>query len=324
MTAEPSSVLDIHNFEPPEAVFRREVLEGLRQTPKTLPCKYLYDERGSQLFDDICELPEYYPTRTELAIMHEHVQEMADALGRNCLLIEYGSGSSIKTRLLLAAMKEPAGYVPLDISLEHLTKSAEELSAEFPDIEIMPVCADYTADFDLPEPKRPAAWRAVYFPGSTIGNFLRNDAVEFLRHIAGVVGKGGELLIGVDLKKDVATMEAAYNDAAGVTAEFNFNLLDRFNRELDSDIDRANFRFRATWNPHESRIESHLISDIEQTVRIAGVPIHFERNERIRTECSYKYSLEDFAAIADEAGFEVRKVWTDENNLFSVQYLVAK
>ena len=287
MTSERSSILDMHDFEPPEEVFRREVLAGLQGTPKTLPCKYLYDERGSQLFDDICELPEYYPTRTELSIMRDHAGEMAEALGRNCLLVEYGSGSSIKTRLLLEAMQEPAAYVPLDISREHLAKSAEDLSQQFPGLEVLPVCADYTAEFDLPEPKKAAAWRAVYFPGSTIGNFLRSEAVEFLRHIAEVVGKGGELLIGVDLKKDVPTMEAAYNDEAGVTAAFNFNLLQRFNRELDSDINLDAFRFRATWNPAESRIESHLISNIEQTITIAGVPIHLDRDERIRTECSY-------------------------------------
>lgn len=324
MTTEPSSTLDVHNFEPPEAVFRREVLEGLRQTPKTLPCKYMYDERGSQLFDDICELPEYYPTRTELSIMREHADEMAEALGENCLLIEYGSGSSIKTRLLLEAMKDPAAYVPLDISLEHLAKSAAKLSKLFPGLQVMPICADYTADFELPQPAKPAQNTAVYFPGSTIGNFVRGEAVEFLRHIAEVVGKGGELLIGVDIKKDVATMEAAYNDAAGVTAAFNFNLLTRFNRELDADIDLDTFRFRATWNELESRIDSHFISNIEQTVHIGGEAVHFDKDERVRTECSYKYALDDFASIADQAGFEVRKVWMDDNNLFSVQYLVAR
>jgi dimethylhistidine N-methyltransferase len=323
MTPNTEETIDLHDFEPPVETFRREALDGLTHHPKLLPCKYLYDERGSRLFDRICELDEYYPTRTELAIMRDFGTEIADALGEGCLIIEYGSGSSLKTRTLLSHLKNPAGYVPLDISREHLEAAAAGLAAEFPDLEILPVCADYTANFDLPAPSRPVRHRAVYFPGSTIGNFHLDDALDFLRHIAEVVEPGGGLLIGVDLRKDRQTLERAYNDAQGVTAEFNLNLLDRMNRELGADFDRRHFEFRAEWNDDIGHIESFLISQTAQTVTLGDTAITFEQDERTRTECSYKFTLDQFAALAAKAGFSVRRVWCDRNKLFSVQYLVA-
>lgn len=319
--------LEVQNFEPSRQDFLHDVLDGLQREDKLLHCKHLYDETGSQLFDEICKLEEYYPTRTEIAIMEVNADAMAERLGERCLLIEYGSGSSIKTRLLLQKLKNPAAYVPLDISLEHLTKSAEALAAVFPGLAVLPVCADYTSDFELPEPpggRESVGRRVVYFPGSTIGNFHKDAAKAFLKHVADVVEKDGGLLIGVDLEKDVATMEAAYNDARGVTAAFNLNLLHRINRELHADFDLDGFEFRATWNEAENRIESHLISTRQQSVRITGVPVAFDEGERIRTECSYKYTLEAFAELAAEAGFHVDEVWTDDNNYFSVQYLTVR
>lgn len=323
MTLPQDSDVDLHKFEPEVETFRSDVIEGLQRTPKSLPCKYLYDERGSKLFDRICDLEEYYPTRTELAIMQEKADEISEAIGENALIIEYGSGSSLKTRVLLAHARNPAGYVPLDISREHLANAAASLSKDFPDLAIMPVCADYTADFELPVPTKPVKHRVVYFPGSTIGNFHTDQAIQFLHHIAEVVGPGGGLLIGVDLRKDKETLERAYNDAPGVTAEFNLNLLDRMNRELGADFDRSQFEFRAVWNDEIGRIESYLISKADQTVAIGEEKITFDTAERTRTECSYKFTVEQFAALAAEAGFTQRCVWTDADDLFSVQYFTV-
>lgn len=316
--------VDLHNFEPESEIFRRDVIDGLQNSPKSLPCKYLYDERGSKLFDQICDLDEYYPTRTELAIMREYADDIADAIGENCLIIEYGSGSSLKTRTLLAHAKNPAGYVPLDISREHLENAAVSLAQEFPGLEVLPVCADYTADFDLPIPSNPVERRVVYFPGSTIGNFHTDDAISFLHHIVEVVGRGGGLLIGVDLRKDKETLELAYNDAPGITAEFNLNLLDRMNRELGADFDRDRFEFRAVWNDEIGRIESYLISRADQVVTIGEEKIIFDAAERMRTECSYKFTIEQFAELAAKAGFTQRTVWTDPDKLFSVQYFTVE
>ncbi len=220
---------------PTSAQFRRDVLNGLRAGWKSLPCKYFYDERGSRIFDEICRLPEYYPTRTESAIMQEQGAEMGRALGPGVVLVEYGSGSSLKTRILLSHLENAAAYVPLDISGEHLRRSAQNLAAQFPALPVLPLCADYTRPFHLPEIA--GAPKAVYFPGSTIGNFAPDEAALFLRGIAEVVGPGGAVLIGVDLAKSAAILEPAYNDSQGVTAAFNLNLLERINRELDGDFD---------------------------------------------------------------------------------------
>lgn len=308
---------------PETATFEAEALAGLMAFEKTLPCKYFYDAHGSQLFDQICDLPEYYPTRTELTIMRRHVAEMAALIGSDCLLVEYGSGSSTKTRILLDHLPDLAGYVPMDISREHLLMTAKSLAAAYPRIDILPLCADYTAPYTIPEARRPVRSRAVYFPGSTIGNFHREQAEAFLTQIAEVCGPGGGLLIGVDLKKSPAILEPAYDDAQGVTAAFNLNLLRRMNAELGTDFDLNGFAHRAFYNALAGRVEMHLMSLRPQTVHLAGRAIAFEEEETILTECSYKYSLPEFADLAAHAGFIVRRVWTDPAQLFSVQYLTV-
>ncbi len=316
--------LRLHDFTPEPANFRSEVIHGLQQPHKALPSKFFYDEQGAQLFEQITRLDEYYPTRTELAIMRHHVTEMAALLGPRCLLIEYGSGSSTKTRLLLDALQEPAGYVPIDISKEQLLDAATELAARYAALEVLPVCADYTAYYEVPVPEQPVARRIVYYPGSTIGNFHPEQAQQFLQSVAAICGPNGGLLIGVDLKKDPVMLHRAYNDAAGVTAAFNLNLLVRINHELGADFQRDRFRHYACYNPGASRIEMHLVSLGEQTVHLGDVEIGFKRGESIWTESSYKYNLDDFARLAAGAGLEVERVWTDPAQLFSVQYLTVR
>ena len=312
--------LELCDLAPARASFLADVLAGLAGPRKTLPCKYLYDEAGSALFERICELDEYYPTRTELGILRRHAGAMAAALGPRCLLVEYGSGSSTKTRLLLERLEDPAGYVPVDISREHLLRAAGALSARHPRLRVLPVCADFTHPFELP-PVPGTLRRAAYFPGSTIGNFAPAEARKFLAQVAEQCGPGGMLLIGVDLRKSRAVLEPAYDDAQGVTAEFNRNLLRRINRELGASFDVASFDHRAFWNSAEGRVEMHLVSRREQTVRVGGRSVRFARGESIHTESSHKYELGEFAALARSAGFEVLRVWTDEARLFSVQLL---
>lgn len=313
----------LRDFEPKLDTFYDEVIQGLQQQAKTLPCKFFYDERGSQLFDQICDLPEYYPTRTEMSIMRTHVSEMTALLGPGCRLVEYGSGSSLKTRILLDHAPELASYVPVDISREHLLKSACDLAATYPSLEVLPVCADYTQEFSLPFGSQPVTHSVVYFPGSTIGNFPPKQAAGFLRSIASLCGEGGGLLIGVDLRKSPQVLEPAYSDAQGVTAAFNLNLLARINRELGGDFDLAHWEHYAVYNDRQGRIEMHLISLRDQQVHIGRTPICFDEDEMIHTESSYKYSLGGFAALAAEAGWEVKQAWTDPASLFSVQYLTV-
>jgi dimethylhistidine N-methyltransferase len=315
--------LRLADFEPQLGSFREEVLCGLRKPQKELPSKFFYDERGSQLFEQISTLDEYYLTRTELGIMRDHAGAMAQVLGQQCLLVEYGSGSSTKTRLLLNHLLRPAAYVPIDISKEHLIQAAMALAAAYPDLEVLPVCADYTTDFALPAPTTPAARRVVYYPGSTIGNFDREPALRFLRHIAQVCGPGGGLLIGVDLSKDPVKLHHAYNDWEGVTGAFNLNLLARINRELGADFPLDRFRHYAFYNPREGRVEMHLVSLANHTVHVGDAEFSFEIGESIWTESSYKYRLAEFADMAGAAGFAVEQVWTDPQGLFSVQYLTV-
>jgi dimethylhistidine N-methyltransferase len=313
------------DYEPDDDDFQAAVLEGLNRSPKkTLPTKFLYDERGSTLFDQICETEEYYPTRTEIAIMKEHGASIAETVGPQALIVEYGSGTSLKTRLLLKALRAPVAYVPIDIARRHLLDAAERMQDEFPNIPVFPVCADYMADFDLPDTGAEARQTVAYFPGSTIGNMEPEIAVRFMRSVVERHGAGSGLLIGVDLKKDRDTLEAAYNDEAGMTASFNLNLLHRINRELGGDFDPDAFDFRATYNPDEGRVESHLISQADQDVRLNGQAFSFDEGEKIHTENSYKYTPDEFADLAGEAGYAPRRVWTDEDDLFSVQYLVAE
>ncbi len=313
----------LRHYGPGTGQFRQDVLEGLRRPQKEISCKYFYDERGSKLFEEICGLDEYYLTRAELEIMGDHGDEMSAALGPRCLLIEYGSGSGRKTRLLLELLEDSAAYVPIDISSRALARSADELSAAFPSLEVLPVCADYTAPFEIPAGRRTAARRVGYYPGSTIGNFSHRKARDFLSYIAGVVGLGGGLLIGVDLKKDRDVLEAAYDDARGITAGFNRNLLKRINEELGGAFPLDSFSHRAVYNESLGRVEMHLVSEADQTVPIDNEAVSFKSGETIHTESCYKYDLEEFRRLASGTGFEVQKVWTDRQRLFSVQYLTA-
>lgn len=312
----------LHDCAPGRDDFRAQVLRGLSQKRKQLPCKFFYDQRGSQLFDRICELPEYYLTRTELSVLERNAGEMAEALGTRCTVVEYGSGSSLKTRLLLDALRDPAGYVPLDISREHLLEAAGRLTAAYPTLPVHPVCADYTRPFTVPDCDG-SSRTVVYFPGSTIGNFEPHEARAFLRATAQRCGTGGGLLIGVDLKKDPAVLHAAYNDAAGVTAEFNLNLLRRINRELEGTFDEDRFAHYAFYNPRLGRIEMHLVSAAAQSARAGGETFHFREGETVFTESSYKYTLEEFESLADAAGWTSRQTWTDPRRLFSVRYLTV-
>lgn len=315
--------VDFHDYHPETGDVREEVLEGLRRQPKELSPKFFYDERGSELFAAITELPEYYPTRTELSILRERAGEIAKLLGPDCELIEYGSGNSTKVRILLDALEGQPTYVAIDISRDHLLASAEALAADYPDIDVIAVCADYTQPFPLPETRHHVNERAVFFPGSTIGNFPRSKAREFLRNTAAEVGEGGLLLIGVDLKKDPVRLEAAYDDAAGVTAEFNLNMLRRINEALDADFALDGFRHVALYNEDLGRIEMHLESLREQTVHVAGEAISFAAGERIHTESSHKFTVEQFQALAAECGFTSVHCWTDDEQLFSVHLLCA-
>lgn len=303
--------------------FRTDVWTGLGRTVKELPAKYFYDRRGSQLFDAITELPEYYPTRTELQIMQSSADEMVKAIGPDALLVEYGSGSSLKTQVLLdAAQDSLAAYVPVDISGDHLIATAEGLRRRYPRLEVLPVAADFTQAFHLPRSRRKASRTVGYFPGSTIGNFLEDEAIDVLGAMAETIGEGGGLLIGVDLVKDANVLRSAYNDAQGVTAEFNKNVLARINRELSGNFDLDAFEHEARWMPRERRIEMHLVSRRDQVASVAGRRFAFRRGESICTEYSHKYTLESFARLAAEAGWRVERVWTDPNRAFSVQYLV--
>ncbi len=301
-----------------------EILDGLSRTQKELPSKLFYDECGSHLFDQICELDEYYITRTEIAIMREHVGEMAMLLGPRGALIEYGSGSSIKTRVLLDHLQDLAAYLPIDISKEHLLRSSADLARVYPEVEVHPVCADYTSRFEMPPIRGPVARRIAYFSGSTIGNFHPGQAITFLSRIAETVAPNGCLLIGVDLKKDPAVLDRAYDDRKGVTAAFNLNMLARINREYSADFRVEQFRHRAFYNVALGRIEMHLISQRDQVVHLDGTSISFRAGESILTEVSYKYTVPEFARLVKRAGFDVRQVWTDPKQTFSVQYLVVR
>ena len=320
MSTVPSEIF-LHDLHPSAAGIRGEVLAGLAHRPKRLPSKYLYDARGSALFERICELPEYYLTRAELALMHAHAEAIAAALGPRTLLVEYGSGSATKTPLLLERLADVVAYVPVEISRSALGASAERLSAQFPGTQMLPVWADFTQPLTLPEPARAPRRTVIYFPGSTIGNFDTDAAVCLLSQMRREMGADGMALIGVDLVKPEPLIEAAYNDAAGVTAEFTLNLLRRLNEELRSDFDLRAFRHRARYHPERERIETHIVSRAEQEVSVDGHRCHFAAGEAMPVEISCKYSCESFARIAKRAGLRVTHVWTDPRQLFSVQCL---
>ena len=316
----PPGAVAVLDREPARSDFLSEVLSGLSRRPRTLPCKFFYDERGAALFQQICELPEYYVTRTELAILQQYSSEMAVHLGPRLELVGFGTGAGTKTRILIEQLEQPVAYVPVDISSKQLRNSTALFSQLFPQLEILPVCTDYLQPFNLPTPAIRPARKVVYFPGSTIGNFEPPQAEEFLRRIAELCGAGGGLLIGVDLRKERAVLEAAYNDRAGVTAQFNLNLLARCNAELGADFDLSQWRHRAVYNSDEGRIEMHLVSEREQTVRLHDQEFHFAAGEVIVTEFSYKYAPEGFIELARRAGFAFVKMWSDDARLFGVFY----
>ncbi len=318
-----SRLAAFHDLSPRASSFRDDVLRGLGASPKRLPPKYFYDEIGSALFDAICALPEYYPTRVETALIQTHAAAIAGALGGRCALIEFGSGASRKSRLLITAAR-PAVYVPIDIARETLRQAAEDLCHAFPELPVVAVCADYSQPFQLPDlvPYRPRR-RVVFFPGSTIGNFDPDEAVAFLANARGLAGAGGALVIGVDLRKDMGVLTAAYDDPQGVTAAFNLNVLARINRELGADFDLRAFRHRAWYAQAPGRIEMHLESCRDQDVRIGTTRIAFACGETIHTEDSYKYSVPGFQALAARAGFRPAACWVDDANLFSIHYMTC-
>jgi dimethylhistidine N-methyltransferase len=300
--------------------FSEAVLHGLLQTPKSIPSRFLYDAQGSALFDRICALPEYYPTRTEMKILADHAAEIARQIGPEATLIELGSGSSVKVRLLLDAMVRPCAYIPIDVSGEHLLAAAEALAADYPALVVAAICADYGDAFPLPE--TPGQGRQVaFFPGSTIGNLEPLEAEAFLR---GWAESGVDMVVGVDLVKGRDILEPAYDDAEGVTAVFSLNLLERANRELGADFDTAAFAHRSRWDEEESRITIAIESLKDQTVTVSGRRFDFASGERIETEHSYKYSVDGFQRLARAAGYRPSAVWTDAGGLFSVHYLAAQ
>ncbi|MGY6555835.1 MAG: L-histidine N(alpha)-methyltransferase [Wenzhouxiangella sp.] len=309
--------------EKARAAFLDEVLTGLSASPRALPCKYFYDARGSALFEAICECPEYYLTRADLALHEQHMGDIGARIGPEAHIIEFGSGAGTKTRKLLAGLERPRAYTPIEISAAALKASARQLAADFPDIEICPLRADYTRDIPAErltlEP--PARRRVVYFPGSTIGNFDHTEAVAFLARMGRIARADGAILIGVDLMKPESVLLAAYDDAAGITAEFNLNLLHRLQNELGAKLELENFRHQARFNRDENRIEMHLTAVCDTSIDLGDHSFRFAAGESIHTENSHKYSADDFRALAAKAGLVSRQVWKDADGLFSMHWL---
>ncbi|MEX2455201.1 MAG: L-histidine N(alpha)-methyltransferase [Rhodospirillaceae bacterium] len=321
----PDALVAFVDLNPEVEDFRSAVTEGLSRRQKTLPCKFFYDERGSQLFDLICGLEEYYPTRTEIRILEERLGEIAELIGPRAHLIELGSGASVKIRSLLNALPDLVQYTAVDISRDFLLQSAETLALDYPSLKVAAVCADYTQSFEIPNPPaHPDAHRVAFFPGSTIGNLVRNEAVAFLRRLAGMLGTGGGLLVGADLKKDVRILHAAYNDAEGVTADFNLNLLHRINSELDGDFDVGGFRHEAVYVEDPGRVEMRLVSLHDQVAHVGETVFSFASDEFIHTENSHKFTVEEFRSLCAAAGFLPVACWTDDEALFSVQYFTVE
>jgi len=311
-----------YDASPDVSDLRQEVLSGLSGKPKAIPPKFFYDRRGSELFDAICDLPEYYQTRTEMGILRRCVGELAQHIGPECLVVELGSGASKKVRLLLSELR-PSGYLGIDISGEFLLASTHQLASDYPWLEVHAACIDFSHYLDVPHCEA-FGHRLAFFPGSSIGNFEPAEAVRLLVRVAELVGPQGHLLIGVDLKKDIRFLNAAYNDAQGITAAFNRNLLQRIRSELDSEIEPERFEHYAFFNPNQGRIEMHLVSSREQSVRIEDRRFEFYAGETIHTENSYKYTVDEFAGLAKAAGFVQDAVWTDAARMFSVQLLRAQ
>jgi len=308
--------LQFHDLHPTTSKFTSDVLQGLYKRPASIPPKYFYDAKGSQLFDAITKLPEYYQTRTEIAILQDNADEIAHHVGTGSLLIEPGGGSCAKVHILLEGLR-PMAYIPMDISSQHLRLATEELATTFPWLEIHATCTDFTQIMTLP-PTAPEGTKVAFFPGSSIGNFDPGDAVKFLSSIAQLVKSEGYLLIGVDLKKDKSILHAAYNDAVGVTAKFNLNLLQRINHELNADFDLSGWRHKAIYNEQAGRIEMHLVSLQKQQINIGQSRFEFTSGETIHSENSYKYTTQEFIQLAQYAGFQSVALWVDADNLFSV------
>lgn len=300
-----------------------EVVAGLECSPKTLPSRYLYDARGAELFERICALPEYYLPRTEMSILRQALPEIGWRIGMRGLIFEPGAGASEKTRMLLASLYDPAAYVPIDVSCEQLFANAGDLARAFPRLQVAPLCADFTRPFRLPIVARRVNRRVCFFPGSTLGNFSPTEAVELLSMLRVYSGEGGAILVGIDLQKSAAIIEPAYDDAAGVSAEFARNYLVRLNRELGADFDLSQFGYAAPYNRQLGRIEMYLVSTRAQRVRIAGHQVELAAGERIRTEVSYKYTLAGFRELAARARLRAERIWTDPARHFSVQFLVG-
>lgn len=313
---------NFYDYHPKLDDLTTEVINGLKGSPRTIAAKFFYDEEGSKLFDLICKTPEYYPTQTETNILRENIQEIASCIGIGCLLVEPGSGNSRKVRELFDAI-QPHAYLPVDISKTYLRQEAKRLAEEYPWLEVHAICADFTAAVELPyQPKEPH--RVAFFPGSSIGNFHPGEAIEFLTNIANMIGPKGGLLIGVDLKKDKKTLDAAYNDKQGYTAAFNKNLLERINRDAYANFIADQFRHHAFYNELKGRVEMHLVSETNQQVSIDGQDFHFAAGDSIHTECSYKYDISEFQTLAKQAGFVSKNVWVDDNDLFSLHYFEVK
>ena len=318
MNVVPEEQLMLHDLEPDVATMREDVLRGLRCEPKRLPSQYLYDERGARLFERICETGEYYLTRTEVSILETNIDAISARIGPGALVIELGSG--LKTRLLLDGLKDPAGYVPIDVSRKQLARFAKQIEQEFSDLEVLPVCADFTGEYEVPDATAKVRSRVTYFPGSTIGNFAPREAVAVLRHLATL---GHSMLIGIDLDKDRSILEPAYDDAEGHSREFALNLLVRLNRELGADFAVEQFGYEAPYNGDAGRIEMSLVSERKQAVHIDRHRVEFQRDERMLTEYSYKFDFDGFAELAGKAGLEVAETWTDPAELFGVFYLTS-
>jgi dimethylhistidine N-methyltransferase len=317
----PRTRYDYYDLKPASGSFLADVLAGLSLERKALPPKYFYDEQGSLFFEAICEQPEYYPTRTELAMLREFGRDIAEHTGSDSSVVEFGTGSGRKTHLLLEALR-PRSYCAIDIAGDQLRAAAETLARAFPSVRVCAVCADYGAPLEIPVLDELAGTRRViFFPGSTIGNLLREEALRFLERARGIAGRSGAMVIGVDLVKDPRLLDAAYNDVAGVTAAFNLNLLHRINRELGGDFDLTAYRHLAFYNPREQRVEMHLVSTCNQSVSVAGRSFHFDAGESVHTENSYKYTVDGFRSLARQAGFAPRECWVDRQGLFSIHLL---
>lgn len=316
--------LEVADHVPPPRSMISEVIMGMSRTQKTLPAKFLYDKKGSEIFEEICLLPSYYPTRTETKILQDNAREMSAMIGEDAMIIEPGSGSAEKVRILLRELHGKRSYVPVEISREILLRTSRELIEEFPGMGLFPVCADFTKSLSLPLTvgSRPGK-KIVFFPGSTIGNLDPDQAKEFLVEVSDL-SRGGGILIGVDLKKDPEILRLAYNDPEGVTAAFNLNILSRLNREAEATFVTENFRHEAVYNEEKGRIEMHLISRMPQLVRVNQTVFRFREGESIHTENSYKYSVAEFTALGEKAGLSLKKSWQDSDNLFSVYYFEHK